>query len=71
MKCNNFFCKEYKNGLENNCFHAAHDLDFHVKDCKQRKAFNKFKNGLGTGYYSGKHIYLPVVFREIKKELAK
>jgi len=60
MKCNNFFCW-YSENNETGCRYPIN-----VKNCKQRKAFNRFKQGDGL-YFD----LLTTDLNKIKKELAK
>lgn len=61
MKCNNFFCSRNNSKQANGCNNWT---DEDVKDCHQRKAFNRFKRDWG-GYVPD---IIPSLNR-IKKEL--
>jgi len=65
MKCNNFFCTSYwPDSLSGNSCALWDD----IRPCKQRKAFNRFKNGYPVKLGMG-NLELQNRLNQIKKEL--
>lgn len=68
MKCNNFFCLAHDRTSENTCSYLTAGG---VKDCKQRKAFNRFNyrcDHYKRGDYEGAETVQDNL-KKIKKEL--